>query len=259
MEKFYSKITNSKTYKITKRIVLIDNDKKFLVSSISYYLTISLVPLLSLILFFTNLFDISNNYTNIILQHFNIKTSSFPKNIFLIISEIISISIASKGILNYFTYINEKFNISPLPYHFITSRIYSFFLTIFICFILSAIISINYYLSSLNIPIIKMFNWSFNLISIFIILLLLNYFLLRRKIKATSLIIGSITSSFLLNITFSIYQNYLFNKQNSINYFGSLQNVIILLLYIYLIAYFITLGNQINFIIYKKEVSQLPN
>lgn len=257
MKEFFHKITNSKYYIIFKRIITLDNDKRFLISSLAYYLLISLVPLCTILFYFLRLLHL--DFTFILplvsINLFNNTINEFS----LIITSIVSIYIASKGLLNYFFYINDKFRLKKMKYLFLSSRIYSFLLTVSMCFLIAVIIALNSWLTSLNITFFNYFRWFINVGFVLILIILLNYFLLRKKIHLKNLFLGSLTTSILLNFSSIIYQYYIYTKNSKIQYYGQLTDMIILLLYIYLLSYFICLGNQINFMILKKESNDSLN
>lgn len=257
MKALYQKIINNKYYKIFKRIITLDNDKRFLISSLAYYLLISLVPLCTILFYFLRVLDLEYSF---IIPLINIELIDVSFSDFsLIITGIISIYIASKGLLNYFFYINEKFKLKQMKYLFFSSRIYSFLLTIFMCLLIALIIALNSWITSLNSAFLNYFRWFINIGFIFVLIILLNYFLLRKKIQIKDLFLGSLVTSILLNFSSIIYQYYIHTKNDKIQYYGPLTDTIILLLYIYLLSYFICLGNQINFMTRKKESSDSLN
>lgn len=251
MRKIYLKIKTSKIFKTLKRIIFLDNEKNFLISSLTYYFLISLVPLCSISSYFLALLNIDST---IVLPLTYVKNFNF-NNFKVIISVIISIYIASKGILNYFFYLNEKFMIKKFPYSFILSRLYSFLLTIIICFFIAILITFTSFLSSKNILIFNIFKWIINILIITFLIQLINYLSLRKNIKLKDLFLGSFISSVLLNFSSIIYQYYRVTKEDKLKYYGELTDTIILLLFMYLISYFICVGNQINFMIKEKELN----
>lgn len=250
MKDILLKIQTSNFYKISKRIITLDNDKKFVVSSLAYYLIISLIPMITLTSYFLKIFHLDNDLSWLISPEI---TNQNSYSIIIIISVFISIYIASKGINNYYNFINEKFMLKQLPYPFFTNKLYTSLLTLFVCFLLALINSLNHYLTNLNLFIFNFLKWSLYILFLFILILLLNYFLLRRKIIIKYLIVGSLISAFLLSFASLIIQYYLFTFENKEKYYGNFTNLIIILLFAYLISYFICLGNQINYMIYERK------
>lgn len=151
MKNVFFRVIKSYPYRIIKRVLTLDNDKRFLVSSLSYYLIISLVPLITLVHFLLGIFKIPFNYVFY-------QTSLNINNIDLLISGIVSVYISSKGILNYFVYINDKFELNSLPFSFVSNRFYAIVLTLFICFVVALLISLNYYVFSLDIFVFQLIN-----------------------------------------------------------------------------------------------------
>lgn len=250
MKNILLKIQNSNFFKFSQRIITLDNDKKFVVSSLAYYLIISFIPMITLTSYFLKIFHLDNDFSNLIPPEITNQTSY---NIILIFSAFISIYIASKGINNYYNFINEKFMLKQLPYPFLTNKLYSSLLTLFVCFLLALINSLNYYLTNLNLFIFNFLKWNLNILFLFILILLLNYFLLRRKISIKYLITGSLITSILLSFTTFIIQLYLSVFEQKEKYYGNFTNLIVILLFAYLISYFICLGNQINYMIYERK------
>ena len=227
MKNLITKITNSHYFYLIKNIIFLNNDKYFIVSSIAYYLIISSIPMLTIINYFFPLINLEFN------------------TIKLTYSSIIYLYIASKGIENFFIFSQRKYNLKIKPFSFIFSKLYSISITILLCFLLSCLLSLNYYF-------INFYKWLINIIILFIILLIFNYLVLQREIAIYYLILGSFISSFLLNLTSFIYGIYILNLNNREQYFGSLNNIISYLFLMYLISYFICIGNEINFYTYKK-------
>lgn len=252
-----SKITNSKAFQIIKSIISLDGEKRFLVSSLTFYLIISSIPMLTLTYYFLKILGIIDLpfFSYISLTDFSFE-NLFSNNLSLSISAIISIYIASKGILNYYHYINEKFNLKKIPFNFITSKLYSIIITIIVCFFLSIVIALNIYIT-LN----SFFKWILNIFYLFLILLFLNYFLLFKKIDFHYLIPGSLISSLLLNISSFGFNLYLYITSSKEKYYGIFTNMIIILLFFYTLSYIICLGNQINFSFFsiKKGIKRFLN
>ena len=228
MKNLITKITNSHFFYLIKNIIFLNNDKYFIVSSIAYYLTISSLPMLTIINYF--------------YPFINLRINSIK----LTLSSLIYLCIASKGIENYFIFTQKKYNLKIKSFSFIFNKLYSISITIILCLLLS----LNHYLSLFNSFILNFFKWIINIVILFIILLIFNYLVLQRKIPIYYLIFGSFISSFLLNLTSFIYGIYI--SHNKEQYFGSLNNIISYLFLMYLISYFICIGNEINFFTYKK-------
>lgn len=232
MKNLITKITNSHFFYLIKNIIFLNNDKYFIVSSIAYYLTISSLPMLTIINYF--------------YPFINLRINSIK----LTLSSLIYLCIASKGIENYFIFTQKKYNLKIKSFSFIFNKLYSISITIILCLLLSCLLSLNHYLSLFNSFILNFFKWIINIVILFIILLIFNYLVLQRKIPIYYLIFGSFISSFLLNLTSFIYGIYI--SHNKEQYFGSLNNIISYLFLMYLISYFICIGNEINFFTYKK-------
>lgn len=126
--KLIKRMLNSKTFIFFKTLITLDGDKSFIVSSTTYYLLISLVRLSTISYYFLQLFgnfsvNSSSFFSIFITTSFSFDLL-FSNNLNTAISNIISVYIASKGFLNYFYYINNKFNTKSFNFSFILNRIY---------------------------------------------------------------------------------------------------------------------------------------
>ena len=118
MKNLIKKITNSHYFYLIKNIIFLNNDKYFIVSSIAYYLTISSIPMLTIINYFFPLINLEFNTIN------------------LTFSTIIFLYIASKGIENYFMFSQKKYNLKIKSFSFIFNKLYSISITIILCLLL---------------------------------------------------------------------------------------------------------------------------
>lgn len=260
MKKFYLKVLNSHFYRIAKSILTMDGDKKFIISSLSYYLLISFIPMLVITYFFLKLLNVEESFVLDVLQKFMpleqltdiIKDNyTFESKLNSIISISLGGFIASKGILNYFYYINEKFNLKPFKYGFVVNRLYACLLTICMSVSFAVMNGIIYFFKTFHNP---WTNVLMNLLSIvftFIFIWLFNYFLLKRNIKLYDLCLGSLVSTILYNISSYFLNFYFLTFDSKQKYYGFLTNVVIYLLFIYLLIYFFSIGNQISYLLYK--------
>lgn len=250
---------HSDLYRILRSVITLDGDKKYIVSSMSYYILLSFVPLCAVTLYFLNLFGVENHPLMSIIGQIgpNVDFSVenlFSNNISLIVSTVLSIYIASKGILNYYYYLNEKFRIEALPYAFFTTKLYASALILILTVSFSFIAAFGSYIRKVFISVVY-FDWIFRLFCTFLILLFLNYFLLRRKIALRDLLPGSILSSVLFRFSSFILAYYFSTYDKKERYYGIFTDIVLLLLFIYLISYFFALGNQINYLYIEKKKS----
>ena len=260
MKQFYLKIVNSHFYRITKSILTMDGDKKFIISSLSYYLLISFIPMLVITYFFLKLLNIEESFVLDILQNFMPleKLTDIISDDYTVeskLNSIISISlgsfIASKGILNYFYYINEKFNLKSFKYGFVINRLYACLLTICMSVSFAIMNGIIYFLKTFNNPLINILMSILSFLFTFIFILLFNYFLLKRHIKLCDLCLGSLVSTILYNISSFFLNFYFLTFDSKEKYYGFLTNVVIYLFFVYLLIYFFSIGNQISYLLYK--------
>ena len=256
MRKFVKKIIENKHINILINIITLNGQKHFIVSSLTYYLTISLVPLSTIIYIFLKILnkesslDFINSFVPVKYEMVD-KIFIFSNNpIVIFITLVISIYVASKGLLNYYHYLNEKFDIAPTKYSFVFDSVYIAFLTLITCLVYS-ILKTLYFLIDIDNLLINILVLLLKFSSTFLVILMLNYFLLKRNIKLKQLLLGSAVSSLLLYIINALYLNYAeyFIKET---YYGILTQVIILLLYLYFICYSFLIGNEISFFKQRK-------
>lgn len=263
MNEIIDKITHSKIYIILKRIFTLDGDKRFIVSSMTYYLTISLVPLSTIIYFFLKSFEIDPGiifsdlfknfpeYEEMILNNLNF---FFRNTLIAIFTSGLSIYIASKGVLNYYYYLQDKHGIKRLKFAFITDRIYVAFLTLLFCFIFSLSQAIKLTFSP-DIFIEYILYYFINFGISFFLLISFNYLLLRGKVRIKKLLLGGFLSTFLLSLS-NIAYDYYMNYSTKEIYFGILTQVIAILLYLYFVVYSILIGNNITVLHNNKKSAE---
>lgn len=259
-------LLKSNVYIFLKKLIMLDGEKSFIVSSTTYYLLISLVPLSTIVYYFLQLFNADKN-TGIILFNYlpllNENSFSisdlFASDIQTIFRTIICLYIASKGFLNYFYYLNNKFNIPHFPYQFVLNRVYVSLLTFGVCLLFGIFLAVKItFFDSLfnNFKLIKNLSQTLGILAI---ILLFNYFLLKRKIPLSNLLLGSILSTFLIELFSFFLTIYLSNFHTKEQYYGLLTNVIALLIYLYFLTYSLMIGNQLNYMLFKKYISKNNN
>lgn len=268
MRKIIYLLVNSEIYKNIKSIITIDGEKRFIISSLAYYMLLSLLPMCALIYYFLRFFNIEENFIISIVNAFlpNYKNEYtftikdfFSNGISMVISMIVGTLTASKGILNYYYYLDDKFKIKPFPYQFFLNRLYVGVLTIIASIVFSIISSIGYYFSQFSYFFLIFIARAISIFLSFTFLLFLNYFILKAKIPLIDLAIGSFISSLLFNISSLFLQYYMNSYSSKEKYYGILTNYLIYILFIYLLSYCYALGNQINFFIYTRKYKWINN
>lgn len=261
--KIIKTILNSNYFVFLKKLITLDGEKPFIVSSTTYYLLISLVPLSTIAYYFLQLFNADKNLNIIILNYIPLLANEsfsisnlFSNDIQTIFRAIISLYIASKGFLNYFYYLNNKFDIKPFPYQFILNRIYVPVLTFGLCLLFGLLLALRItFLDSLFAN-ITIFIHLFQTLGILLVILLFNYFLLKRKIPLSSLLLGSILSTLLIELFSFFLTFYLSNFHTKEQYYGLLTDIIALLIYLYFLTYSLMIGNQLNYMVFRKYLSK---
>lgn len=257
MKNFVKKFIENKYVNILINIITLSGQKRFIISSMTYFLTISLVPLSTLIYVFTSIINGRGAHNPIdlfipiedkVIDKIFILSNN-PYIIFFTL--VISLYIASKGLLNYYYFLTKKYNLKLFKKSIIIDNLYISLITLLMCLIYSSLRTVFFFLNTDNVfvglllSIIKFFSTFFSI-------LILNYFLLKKQIQIKKLLLGSFISSIMLYVINALYLKYanFFIKEM---YYGVLTQVIVLLLYLYFICYSFLIGNEISFLLYKKK------
>lgn len=268
-----------KIYKNTKNFVtdLIGKIKKDEVSnssaSLSYYFILSFFPLLLFLMaslsylpinqaeIYTNIYEIMPNSMGEFLirtlreildvNHTNILT-------FGILTTIYS---ASSGIYALMHSFNKSYDIKDSR-NFIIVRLISILILIIIIIVISlmvlSIVFGDYLIRKINIPDTLFFLWKFlkNLFPLLFTFISLNFVYLlsiNLKLKFRDVWVGSVFSTitiFIITKLFSIYVSE-FSRQTVV--YGSVGAVMMLVFWLYLMAYILVIGSEINSILYKNK------
>ena len=253
---FFKKITSSKQFLIIKRIITLDGDQRYIIPSLTYYLMISLIPLSTIIYFFSVILNIDSTILkNGVMRYTSILATanifSHENILYTIITFIVCSFIASTGVLNYYKFLQEKYSLKKMSFPFLFERIHAIFMTFFLCFLFAAIqlISLLFLNENYFLNILKYFIF---LVIYFIFVWLSNYLIIRREKTFKFHFWGSLISTCLLSISNVVFKFYL-DLQSKTIFFGELTPIISLLVYLYFSIYIFVLGNHINFIIEEKK------
>lgn len=197
--------------------------------------------------------------TNLFSTSPNAPSSTF----FLLTTAISFFWLISKGFYGISTAANTTYQIPLMKFAYL-ERILSFFIVIFMIVILVVAMFfalfgqalIVFFLSilhlNININLLILFNIIKSVISFiayFSFFLLLFYLAPTIKIKVTEIIPGALVTSVgwsISSIVFSFYANHIANYNK---FYGSLSVIIILLFWLYILGYTITIGLQVNYIL----------
>lgn len=259
----FLKIKHSKLYNSIKTLFTLGGNSKFAPSSLTFFIMISLVPVITLIVYLLSLLgyqiedilkyiqenlDLQEQSMNI-LEHYFLNIPSISKILFGI-GIFVMIYISSKGI-TFFMYAYAKINDEEMKFKkFFIQRLWgvitSLILEAFLSFLIIFLVLFDNILFIEN-QSIKSLIFSFILLVILFVFFLFLYSISSsKKTRFKDVYLGALISSLSISVGMSVYIYYLDNYSNAINYYGSLTNFILLLLIIYYSSYIALLGVQIN-------------
>lgn len=260
MKESIRKILHSEWYLTLRAFITMDGDKIFIISSLTYYIVISLIPFITLSTVFMKLFHLEVSFfpealLEVVPELEEISSGAlyFDSTLIGILTNGVSVYIASKGTMNYYRYLQQKYRLPAPPGETFLGRIYVCALTVLLCMIFALAYALVAYIDSFG-------KWLFHFLAAvagslltFGSILLLNYFLTRRRIRLRFLIPGSFFSTCLLcfsNIAMSVY---LYGAESKTRYYGLLTSTVVGMLFLYLLVYFFALGNQMNYMLYCRN------
>lgn len=249
---------------------------RILPSALAYYLFISIIPILTLIAVFCSQFrvsatDLSNVFSvilpapveDILTTIFN----SIDKNSVSVLFIIIGFILASNGADAIILASNTLYKFKNKG--FLERRIKSMFLTIllilltvFILFVLAFgniivkfILGLKIFasISSTMYWLFLILKWPLAIIIIYIILKIIFTIAPNEKIKSKYVSTGAMFSTIGLIISSILFSFYANNIARYDIIYGNLANIIVVLIFFYLISYFIVIGISINANNYEME------
>lgn len=262
---------------LKKLFKLINKEEmKILPGHLSFFLILSLIPTITLIAIICHIFSIST------MDILNFVSTIVPEAVIDLISPFVDSS-GSSGMLLYFIIgfilvsngayaiiltSNTLYEIKDTNY--LKGRIKALFLTILLMFLFVFILIVLAFgnmilgfildfkiFSNVSILIYNLFiylKWPIAFLIIYILLKLIYTIAPDKKIKSESVTRGSIfTTIGWITIT-ALYSYYANNIANYDMFYGSLSNIIILMMWIYIIAYIFVIGIAINVSSYNNMV-----
>lgn len=236
---------------------------------LSFFLLLSLIPIILIIGVISSIFSVSTSgIINFITSNFPADTSrllipllsgrGLDYNImFLMISALLLVSKGTRSIMRVASIIYDAEDKNTIR-EIIKSFILAILLTLLIAFIIIIpVLSgkvLNFLhnfkvISSLTDNIIFIFNllkWPISIFIIFINLKIIYTISPNRKIKSKSVNKGAMFTTILWSVSTSIYSLYITHLSSYSILYGSASNIIVLMLWIYLISYIFVLGMSIN-------------
>lgn len=245
-------------------------EMSILPAHLAYYFIISIIPAFTIIFYVASLFNIpttlisdflSSTFTksvsDTLINSINLTTLGFNNLFFFLIA----FYITSNGSKSIITASNMVFNIkdSTLLKKTIKSFIITIFLIILITFILvvplfgSHIIKLfetlgveGNAMKAINMlyPVLK---WPLTLFIIFIIIKIIYTMSPDEKIKSSYVNKGAIFTTLVWSIITGIYSFYINNIANYSRLYGALSNIVILMLWFWLLSYVFVIGLALNY------------
>ena len=236
---------------------------RFSPSSLSFFLLISLIPILTIIAMILSFFNYDIFYffdklsldsliSNELYENFKIFFSNPPLNerIPFIITLSTIAYLSSKG-LYFFSFAYNRINNINTHLHFSLTRriiyvLLSFVLEIIIAFFIILILIITKYLFPISLVLTELLFGIFTFVFLTIFIAFV-YSLSQLSIEEKKpIIVGSFLSSTLITIGSITYSFYLIKISKTLSYFGPLSNVFLFILIIYFISYALLLGVEAN-------------
>ena len=254
--KFYNNIIN----------VLKQPEMLILPGQLAFFFILSVVPILTIISYFAPSLNLSIDFiTEFITKEFGetitsliIPTVTNPTISFaFIITIIVGFFFASNGAASMIVASNTIYNIKDKG--FVHRRIKAMIMTIFIVLLLIFILVVPVFgnkivalLNSINIPssianIINLFQGPLSWLIIFIFIKILFTLAPDEKIPSKHMNYGAIFTSIGWILSTEIYSFYINHYNHYSLFYGGLANLIILMLWVYLLSYIFTIGIALNY------------
>lgn len=252
-------------------------EMQFLPGQIAFYFVLSIIPIIALIGIITanlplSTFDfsalISNHLpeevTNLLLDIFYHKGSNLNNFIFIFSSCIL----ASNGAYSVIMATNLIYKIDDQ--NTIKKRVKSFIMTIILIFLLLFMLLVPAYGDNIFALIIQIFQkekitkvfydiyqvlkYPLSILLIFVSVKLLYTMAPSKKVRSRETTIGSLTTTLSWIIATEVYSFYISKFVHYDLFYGSISNLLVLLLWVYLLAYFFVLGIAMNASLYKSDL-----
>lgn len=267
-----NKLNHYKPYIKAKELFTLGGNSKFAPSSLAFFVMVSLVPVITMIVFILSFFGYSiEDLLNYLQKNLNLQQESMllledyffnipnVNKIFFGIGIFILIYISSRG-LTFFMYAYAKISETPPKFkkfwqQKLGGALLSIILEVFLAFLIVFLIVFDNFTHD-KIQIFSPYIF-FVLSSFFIFCFLIFIYSISsyKKEKLKDIYLGALISSVSITIGMTIYIFYLDHYSNAQDYYGSLTSFILLLLIIYYSSYITLLGVQIN----KQRKKNLPN
>ena len=254
-------------------IILKKEEMRILPGNIAFFLVFSIIPIITLFVFLGSLFNFdtielinffNNNFpksiSNILVPAFTSETVNFS----LIIILVLSLYVASNGAHSIIISSNKLYKINDKSY--IKERIKAIYLIILILLLLIFMFIlpifgnniINFIGKFLNNNVFLLIETIFNILKfpisllfIYIIVKLIYTIAPSKKLKSSDMTKGSIFTTISWVLASILFSFYLTHFANYSRVYGNLSNIIVLILYIYILSYIFVVGLSLNALKYE--------
>lgn len=270
--------------KYIKKIIKIIKkpEMKILPGHLAFFLVLSIIPIITMCGFVANLFNVSVDSV------INVMTTTLPTEVNKLLipfisgegidiqigfSVIIGYIVASNGAQSIIVSCNTLYGISHTNY--LRRRIKALFLTVLLVAlfvftlivlafgnsILKFILSFGLFnsLSDKIYFIFLLLKWPTAILFIFIMVKLIYTIAPDQKIKSKYTNKGAIFTTITWIISTFIYSYYVLKFSNYDIFYGSLSNIIVMMMWIYILAYTFVIGIAINANIYMNNIKKIEN
>ena len=249
--------------KIIKVVKL--EEMRILPGNLAFSLIFLIIPFSSFIglLLSNNSLDIKNFLSsNVPIVVMNILESAMNPNPYnIILFFIISIWLSSKGCLAIIETSNVLYKIKDN--NIIKLRIKSILMIVILFILISFMVLINIFgdiiLDFINIDSLNIIKFPISLLLMFLLIKILYFMAPSKKIPSKYMNKGSLFTTISWFFLLRLYSFYLNNYNNYSFYYGNLSNILVLLLWVYLLSYLFTIGLSINvsdYLVSKLEVEK---
>ena len=260
-------MVNYKKYKKRLNEVLKLNELRILPGNIAFFFVLALIPMITVIVRFFS------GYVNFIV---NLINEIFPSGASNLIINFISSNNTVHLTFNIFTFIIASngtlaiVNSANTLYHvdnrdFIKDRVKALILLFILLILLVFLIFVpvlggiilgffsKYSFYSKLLFIYNLLKWPITIFLIFFVLKIIYVFAPDRVIKSSETTKGALFTTFIWTICTFVFGFYLQNIANFNQVYGNLANIIILMMWLYIISYVFVVGMAINYVKYQED------
>ncbi len=240
------------------------DEMKILPGNLAFFIVLSAIPIITLLGLLTSIFSISlsnvvefmqttfpKEASDILIPY--VKGNGFDMNIFVFMT--IGFAIASNGAQSIIIASDTLYKITPDDY--LKQRIKSIFLTILLIILIISILVVlgfgnmivRLFLNRFGLQFYYLFaylKWPIAIIFMFIIIKIIYTISPDKQIKSRYVNHGAIFTTLGWTLVTAIYSFYVSHFARYDIFYGSLSNIIILMMWVYILSYILVVGIAIN-------------